>query len=301
MTLRSRFPAGRLVLVPLLAAVVLAGGLAGGVHAQPTRATLRIALVPQWVVNQHRAAPSLGSRGVATPQLVRALDGGVVSRVVFWWQRGVVHRDALVWKPIRLVEGEEAATLGGRGSFELVQVRPPAGGSAWLEADIVPRAGRPAEVAVVELGGELAPLRQVLDSLHLVGPDGSLTELELARRALVRGAGVQIITAPFDRPVTVPDARALFQGGGGLEFLVVRSQVEVSPGAEATPNGFGDLSAFNAGAWREGDRVMLRVPVAAAGTGLAPIVLGWRDRLFRPDGGDVNELRRSSRLAPVPR
>jgi hypothetical protein len=233
--------------------------------------------------------------------LARALDGGVVSRVVFWWQRGVIHRDALVWKPIRILDGEEAATLGGRGSFDLAQVRPPTGGSAWVEVDIVPRPGQPAEVAVVELGGELAPLRQVLDSLHLLAPDGSLTEIELARRALVRGAGVQIISAPFDRPVTVPDARSLFQAAGELEFLVVRSQVEVSPGAEATPNGFGDLSAFSAGAWREGDRVLIRVSMAAAGPGLTPVVLGWRDRLFRPDGGDVNELRRSSRLAPVPR
>jgi hypothetical protein len=284
-----------------LVAGVLAAGVAGGADAQPARATLRVALVPQWVVNQHRVAPSLASRGTVSPQLARALDGGVVGRIVFWWQRGVIHRDSLVWKPVSLLDGEEAAALGGRGSFDLAQVRPPAGGAAWTEVEIAARPGAPAEVAVVQLGGELAPLRQVLDSLHVLAPDGSLTELELARRALVPGAGVQIIAAPFDRPVMVPDARGLFQGSGGLEFLVVRSQVEVSPGAEATPNGFGDLSAFSAGAWREGDRVLVRVPMPPPAAGLAPVILGWRDRLFRPDGGDVNELRRSSRLAPVPR
>ena len=118
---------------------------------------------------------------------------------------------------------------------------------------------------------------------------------------IVRGEGVQIITAPFDRPVAVAEAPGLFRGGRGLEFLVVRSQVEVTSGGEATPNGFGDLSAFSAGAWREGDRVFVRVPAAAMRAGLPSVVMGWRDRLVRPDGGDGNELRRSSRLVPLSR
>jgi hypothetical protein len=283
-----------------LALVTLAGGLAT-VGAQPARGTLRVALLPQWVVNQHRAGASLASRGGVSPQLSRALDGGVVDRVVFWWQRGVIQREALVWKPFRVLDGAEAAGLGGRGGFDLVAVRPPTGGAAWTEVEIAPRAGQPAEVAVLEIGGELAPLRQVLDSLFLAAPDGSVTELDLARRAIVRGEGVQVIAAPFDRPVTVAAAPDLFRGGRGLEFLVVRSQVEVTSGGEATPNGFGDLSAFNAGAWREGDRVFVRVPVAAMRAGLPSVVMGWRDRLVRPDGGDVNELRRSSRLVPLSR
>jgi hypothetical protein len=300
-TRRSRLTTRGLTPWLTLVAVVLGVGLSGAAHAQPVGATLRLALLPQWVVNQHRSAASLGARGAVSPQLARTLDGGVVDRVVFWWQRGVIHRDSLVWKPIRVLDGDEAAALGGRGSFDLAQVRAPAGGTAWTEVQIAPRAGQAAEVAVIQIGGELAPLRQVLDSLHVTAPDGSLSEVELARRALVRGAGVQVITAPFDRPVTAPDARSLFEATGGLELLVVRSQVEVSPGAGATPNGFGDLSAFGAGAWREGDRVLVRVRMPGPGSGLAPMVLGWRDRLFRPDGGDVNELRRSSRLAPAPR
>jgi hypothetical protein len=282
----------------ILAAVVWLGA-ASAARAQAADVTLRVALLPQWVVNQHRVGAPVGSQGAVSPQLGSALDAGVVDRVVFWWQRGVIQRDALVWKPIRVLEGDEAAQLGGRGGFELRPVRQPSGGAAWTQAEIVSR-GAPADgVAILEIGGELAPLRQVLDSLFLVSRDGAFTELELTRRAVIAGPGIQIVTAPFGRPAPA-EASALFRGSG-LELLVVRSQVEVLPGGTVTPNGFGDLSTFSAGAWREGDRVLMRVPLAVARPGLPAVVMGWRDRVFRPDGGDGNEMRRSSRLTPVPR
>ncbi|HSE95337.1 MAG TPA: hypothetical protein VLD61_05565, partial [Methylomirabilota bacterium] len=72
--------------------LLLAGGLltpgASSVSAQDS-AVLRLASLPQWVSDQHPVAGALRA----------AVDGGVVDRVVLWWQRGVIQRDMLVGKP----------------------------------------------------------------------------------------------------------------------------------------------------------------------------------------------------------
>ena len=100
--------------------LVLAAGVAT-VAAQPAPLTIRLALVSQFVVNQHRAGTSR-ERGLV-PEFRTALDRGVVDRVVFVWQRGLIQRRwSLVWKPVRVLAGPDAAALGGRGQFELVGV-----------------------------------------------------------------------------------------------------------------------------------------------------------------------------------
>ncbi len=289
---------GRPGLVSLsLVVAVLMAGLATA-SAQPVTGSVRIALVPQWVVSQHRGP---AGPGAMTPEFQAALDRGVVNRTVFWWQRGVIQRESLVWKPVRVLAGPEAEALGGRGTFELVSVRPPSGAAAWTEIEIAARTGRPDEVLVLELGGELNTLRQVLDTVFVVSPSGALAELGLARRALIRGDGVPVIAVPFGRPVTVAGGAMLFRGSAGVEFLVARSPIEAIPNGGLTTNGFGDLSPFRGGEWREGDRVFVRVPIATLRAGTPAVVLGWRDRQYRPDGGDNNEFRKSSRLMPVPR
>jgi hypothetical protein len=281
-----------------LAIVALILGLGASLaRAQAGPETIRVALLPQWVVNQHRVGPGLASSGTISPELQRALDAGVVGRIVFWWQRGVIQRDALVWKPVRVLDPAEAAPLGGRGTFELVAVRPPAGASAWTEVEVAPRSGQPTDVAIVEIGGELAPLRQVLDSLAVVTPGGALAELSLAQRALIRSAGVPVITAPFGRPVA--EAPGLFEGTGGVGFLVVRSQIETVQRGDITTNGLADSSPFQAGEWREADRVFLRVPIGTLAAGVPALVMGWRDRQPRPGGGEDGDLRRSLLRSPL--
>ena len=92
------------------------GLLAGGslilattvfVHAQGgTGTTVRFAFVPRVVSTQFTNGPDFRA----------ALDRGVVDRGVFFWQHGLIERSSLVLKPIRLVVGAEAESLGGRAS-----------------------------------------------------------------------------------------------------------------------------------------------------------------------------------------
>lgn len=279
--------------------VVIAAGLlaASAAAAEPLSATVRLAFLPRWVVEQHRPFPPAGP--AARLEVFReALRGGVVDRPVFWWQRGRIQRELLVWKPVRVLEGEEAQGLGGRGRFRLEAVRRPTGGAAWTEVTVLAERADPADVLVLEVGGELAPWRQVLDSLFVLEPGGGLTELRLVPRALLPAAGVQIVRAPFERPVGGPTLAAAFQGAGGLEFLVVRSPVETVQAGEVTPNGPADVAPFRAGEWREGDRVLVRVPLGVLRGAPVGVVMGWRDRLFKPDGGG-EDLRRSSFLGPL--
>jgi hypothetical protein len=261
---------------------------------------LRVAHVSQWVVNQHHGG--MGSGWLMVAELRAALEGGVVDRPVFWWQRGLVHRESLVRKPARILAGPEAEALGGRGSFDLLTVRPPTGRAAWTEIEVSSRTGSVDDVLVLELGGELDTLRQVLETLLILGTDGTLVELPLARRALVPGAGVPIVRAPFGRPVSDRAASGWFQGTAGIEFLVVRSQVEAIPDGAVTTNGLADVALTrSSGDWREGDRVFLRVSGGSLRAGVPAVVLGWKDRVDRPDGGDSELLRRSSRLLPLAR
>jgi len=281
---------------------VLAGGAAAlsVAGAQPQAAVVRLALVSQWTIDQHRAAMWAGSAPGGSPELRAALEGGVVDRLVFSWQRGVIQRETLVPKPVRVLVGPEAEALGGRGKFQFLGVRPPTGRDAWTEVAVAPGTGGAADVLVLEVGGELNTLRQVLETLLVGAPDGSLRSLPLARRAVVAGDGVPVLREPFGRPVVVPGAPAMFRGASGVEFLVVRSQIETRVNGDTTTNGLADLAPFAAGEWREGDRVFVRVPAAALRAGVPAIVLGWKDRTFRPDG-DRESLRRARLLLPAPR
>jgi hypothetical protein len=263
------------------------------VWAQPPPFVLRIALLPQWTLNQHRTGRE------ASPALRDALEGGVVDRTVFAWQRGLIPRSALVAKPIRVVSDEEASALGGHGQFEVTALRAPAGRTAWTEVEIASRSGQPEDVLVLEVGGERNTVVQVLETLLVQTPDGRLVAQPLARPALVPGVGVPIVGAPFGQSVAIPSAGTAFRDVGGLEMLVVRSLVEVVRNGDRTPNGPADMAlpGQGDGDWREGDRVFLRVTGRPPGR-LPGVVLGWKDRTLQSDP-DVLELPRRSAL-PLP-
>ena len=148
--------------VAILALTVAVGvGTGRSVWAQaPPSGVLRLALLPQWTVQQHRVA-----RGQPNAALRAAVESGVVDRTVFAWQRGVIQRQALVWKPIRLLADPEASALGGRGQFSLVAIRPPAGRAAWTEVEVSRSAPRADDVLLVEIGGERNTMTQVLETL----------------------------------------------------------------------------------------------------------------------------------------
>lgn len=269
-----------LVSIALAAAPLVAG-------AQPGSLTLRLASIQQWSVNQHRAGP-----GQLLPELRAALDAGVVDRPVFWWQRGAIQRSSLAWKPVRVVPGPEATLLGGLGEFELAGVRAPGGAAGWTEVDVRPRSGQAGDVLVLEVGGELNTITQVLESLFLVPPDGPIQELGLARRAIIATAGVPVVTVPAGRYPAQPR----FTGQSGVEFFVARSPVESLTNGDSTTAGAADRATSNVGDWREADRVFIRVPVARLQGGVPGIVLGWKDRTLKPDPDGGGDDRRRSRL-----
>jgi hypothetical protein len=278
----------RTILPGLLAVVAT---LPWMVAAQPAPLAVRLALLPQWSVSQHRAG------GVSAPvraELRAALDRGVVDRPVFWWQRGVIQRSALALKPVRVLGGPEASLLGGRGEFELRSVRPPTGAAAWTEVEVWPRSGGTGDVLVLEVGGELNTITQVLDAVFLVPGEGGVQELHLVTRSAVGAPGVPVARVPFGR---IPAESAAFRGQDGLEFFVARSPVESLPDADTTTAGPADRAVTHVGDWREADRVFIRIPAARFQAGLPGIVLGWKDRTLKsdPDGGD--DLRRSQ-LSP---
>jgi hypothetical protein len=256
---------------------------AGPARAETGGLTLRVASLPETVLEQYRTF-----RGVARPELRAALDGGVVDRVVFGWQRGIVHRQAVGTKPVRLVTGAEAAALGGRGEFRLVALRPPGGRSAWTDVEVASTSAGAGDVLVLEVGGEMAPMQQVLASLLVGAPDGTWVEPGLARRALVVGDGVPVVTASFGRPLARSDAAALFRSAGGLGLLVVRSLIDLEtvPNGAYTARGRADVGPTTGrGAdWREGDRLYVRAGPEAGRGGPPTVVLGWKDRIVKEDG-----------------
>lgn len=264
--------------VVFLLALTLPLGGAGLTRAQGATATVRIALLPQWVVNQHRAG-----QGFLRPGLRSAVDDGVVDRVVFAWQRGFIQRQALVWKPIRILPSAEAAELGGRGEFELVTLRPPRGRAAWTEVEVALRTSRPDDALVLEVGGELNTVTQVLETVATAPPGGGLREAVLAPTAVVPGEGVPVLRVRFGRPVVVPGGPARFREADGLALLVARSQVQAIVNADVTANGFADSASLGSGDWREGDRVFIRLSLATLRAGAPGLVLGWKDRTLRPD------------------
>lgn len=263
-------------------------------RSQPAPLAIRLALVSQWSVNQHRGGAAWGSQGPVTPDIRTALDRGVVDRPVFWWQRGAIQRSTLVWKPIRLLPASDAAALGGRGDFDLVAVRPPAGATAWTQVEVAPRGAPPGDVLVLEVGGELNTITQVLETVLLVPPDGRIEEVPLGRRA--GGPAIPVVTVQFGRLPAVP--ATAFGGAEGIDFLVARSTVETLANADTTTLGPADKAMSNVGDWREGDRVFIRLPVARLAAGTPSVVLVWKDRTLKsdPDGGDFMDQRRRSRL-----
>jgi hypothetical protein len=245
-------------------------------RAQAPPAVVRLALLPQWIIMQHR-----GPGGALTPDLRAAIDGGVVGRTVFAWQRGVIERRPF-FKPIGLVPEAEAGTLGGRGRFTLTAVRASTGASAWTEVEISRTSTGLDDVLLLEIGGERNTETQVLETLLVAEAGHELVEVPLARTALVTGAEVPVVRARFEQPIP-PALAGQFHDEAGMGILVVRSMVETVWNAARTVNGPADVAPLGGGDWREGDRVFLRIPVAALERGLAGLVLGWKDRILQTD------------------
>ncbi len=261
-----------------------------------TTSVVRVALLPQWAIQQHRGGAGRGPSAA----LRAALDGGVVDRTVFAWQRGVIQRQALVTKPVRVLPEAEAVPLGGRGRFVLVTVRPPAGGAAWTEIEVVRAApSAPDDVLILEIGGERNTVSQVLETLLLARPERELVEVPLARAALIPGPGVPVVSAPFEQPLA-PAMASRFHDEAGLSILVVRSPLWDIRNGDVTASGPADTVPLGGGDWREGDRVFLRVPAGTLARPEPLLVLGWKDRTLRPDP-DSEFPRRSALPFPLVR
>ena len=178
----------RLAVLGLLLVAAFGMGAAVSSRAEAPAPVVRVALLPQWVIQQHRSLPALAE----------AIEGGVVDRTVFAWQRGVIQRQALVSKPIRVVP--DPASLGGRGRFDLT-VRPSTGRAAWTEIEVHQSSPSADDVLLLEIGGERNTITQVLETLLIAEPGRPLAEIPLARPALVAGAGVPVVASTFDAPL----------------------------------------------------------------------------------------------------
>jgi hypothetical protein len=255
---------------------------------------VRLALLPQWAIQQHRAGRGLN------PALRDAVDKGVVDRTVFSWQRGVLQREALVRKPIRVLPDDEAAALGGRGRFTLVAVRPPQGRAAWTEVEVSRAQPGPADVFLLEIGGERNTMTQVLETLIVADPARGLVELPLVRPALVAGGGVPVVPVLFEQPLPVAMA-SRFHQESGMDLLVARSPLwDIRNGAQ-TSSGPADTVPLDGGDWREGDRLFLRVSASALDRGLPGLIVGWKDRTLKPENDSELLPRRSSLPLPIVR
>jgi hypothetical protein len=259
-------------------------GAAVSSHAQAPPPVVRVALLPQWVIQQHRSLPALAE----------AIEGGVVDRTVFAWQRGVIQRQALVSKPIRVVP--DPAPLGGRGRFD-VTVRPPTGRAAWTEIEVHQASPSADDVLLLEIGGERNTITQVLETLLVAEPGRPLAEISLARPALVPGAGVPVVASTFDAPLP-PAMAQRFRQEAGVDLLVVRPPLWDVRNGDITSSGRADTVPFSGGDWREGDRVFLRITAAKLGQGVPGFVLGWKDRTLQNDP-NAEFPRRSSLPLPV--
>jgi hypothetical protein len=274
----------RLAVLGLLLVTAFGMGAAVSSHAQAPAPVVRVALLPQWVIQQHRSLPALAE----------AIEGGVVDRTVFAWQRGVIQRQALVSKPIRVVP--DPAPLGGRGRFDLT-VRPSTGRAAWTEIEVHQSSPSADDVLLLEIGGERNTITQVLETLLIAELGRPLAEIPLARPALVAGAGVPVIASTFDAPLP-PAMAQRFRQEAGLDLLVVRPPLWDVRNGDQTSSGRADTVPFGGGDWREGDRVFLRIPVSKLGQGVPGIVLGWKDRTLQNDP-NAEFPRRSSLPLPV--
>jgi hypothetical protein len=252
--------------VSLGLALVLALVLPAAAQAPGAPVTLRLALVSEGAVSQQA-------------DLAGALQRGVVDSAVVGAGGGTIPRASLLAKPIRAVGGPEGAGLGGRGELVVVAVRPPTRAAVWTEVDVATGSAGPDDVLVLEVGGELNTIGQVLDAIFVEEPGGRLTQLPVEPVALVGGRGVLALPAPFGRPVTRSDLRTRFRSAGSVDLLVIRSLVEVMVDAATTPRGRADASPHWAGEWREGDRLFVRLPVAALRAGPPRLALSWKDRI----------------------
>jgi hypothetical protein len=273
-------------------AVVAAVGVVRPGWSQASPGVVRLALLPHWAIQQHR-----GFGGGLSPALREAVEGGVVDRTVYAWQRGLIQRQALVGKPIRVVPEPEAVALGGRGRFELTSVRPPAGRAAWTEVEVNRPSPNPDDVLVLEIGGERNTMTQVLETLLVAEPARKLVELPLTRSALVPGVGVPVVTAPFEQPLP-PGMAQRFRQEAGMGLLVVRSPLWDVRDGDVTASGPADTVSLGGGDWREGDRVFIRVSAAALDRPGTALVLGWKDRTLTPDP-DIEFPRRSALPLPI--
>ena len=140
----------------------------------------------------------------------------------------------------------------------------PSGAAAWTDVALGAPPG-PGDVLVLEIGGELNTVRQVLESVFLVGPGGELTAVPLSPVALTGATGIPVVSAAPGN-VLPPDVAARFRRvADGLELLVVRSGVATVVNGAMTPNGPADASpspGSGTGDWREGDRVLVRLTAA---------------------------------------
>ena len=293
MDVRKSITASRLAIVGLAVVVGVGGGLPAS-RAEAPSSVVRLAFLPQWAILQHR-----GAGGSLSPALQKAVESGVVDRTVFAWQRGVIQRQSLVPKPIRLVPEPEAGALGGRGRFDLGTVRPPTGQAAWTEVEISRSGAGADDVLVLEIGGERNTVTQVLETLLVADPGRGLVEVPLARPALIAGAGVPVVPSPFEQPLP-PAMAQRFREEAGMGILVVRSPLWDVRNGGVTVNGPADTVPFAGGDWREGDRVFLRISAAALDRGLPGLVLAWKDRKLQTDP-DLELPRRSALPFPVVR
>jgi hypothetical protein len=248
--------------------------------------TVRLALLPQWVINTHRMSGSPLQSLRLTPSFAEALERGVTETVVFAWQRGRIQRSSLVVKPIRVLSSAEATPLGGRGEFRLGAIEAPRDASAWTAVHVIPTREEPDSVLVLEVGGDLNTITQLVEAIFVEAPPGEFREQRLGNRALVEGTDrVTVVRMPFGRPVTLAGAAGLFRGTGGVDFLVARGLVDAVPRGDVTPNGSADVASWT-GDWRESDRVFIRVSPTTLRRDRAGVVLAWRDRTLRdkPDG-----------------
>ena len=134
----------------------------------------------------------------------------------------------------------------------------------------------------------------------MADPSRGLVEVPLARTALIPGAGVPVVAAPFEQPLP-PALAQRFREVAGVGLLVVRSPLWDVRNGDNTASGPADTVPFSGGDWREGDRVVLRIPAARAGPRRAPaLVLGWKDRTLQSDP-DSEFPRRSALPFPVVR
>ena len=118
-------------------------------------------------------------------------------------------------------------------------MRPPAGPAAWTEIEVTRPPPGADDVLVLEIGGERNTMRQVLETLLVAEPGRGLVEVPLARSALLPGAGVPVVAAPFEQPLPAALAQR-FREEAGMSLLVVRSPLwDVRNGA-TTSSGLAD-------------------------------------------------------------